>query len=46
MLLTVRNGGPLDSSAITHHVFTKLGGADIVVSQMFGPKCDEHLIVL
>jgi len=34
ILLTVRNGGSLDSSAITHHVFTKLGGADIVVNNL------------
>jgi len=46
MLFIIWNGGSLDRSAITHHVFTKLGGADIVVSQMFSPKYDEHLIVL
>ena len=33
MLFTVHDGGPLNSSIITHHVFSELGGADIVVSQ-------------
>ena len=35
MLFTIQNGGSLNSSIITHHVFTELGGADIVVSLAF-----------
>lgn len=43
MLFTIRNGSSLDSSIVTNHVFSELGGADIIVSQAFSRKDGKFL---
>ena len=42
MLFTIRNGGSLDDSIITHHVFSELGTVDIVVSRAVNRKSQSH----